>query len=159
MLYYIRQVLFKGEKQVKKYTYSAKDTDNQGRWYLVDAENAILGRLASTVAARLRGKHNPLFTPHVDTGDWIIVINADKVALTGKKWDKKNYYRHSGYIGGLKTITAKKLMEKRPEDLIRFAVKGMLPKNRLGRKLFKKLKVYSGEQHPHEAQQPEVLEV
>lgn len=144
---------------MKKYTYSAKDTDNQGRWYLVDAENAILGRLASTVAARLRGKHNPLFTPHVDTGDWIIVINADKVALSGKKWDQKNYYRHSGYIGGLKTITAKKLMEKRPEDLIRFAVKGMLPKNRLGRKLFKKLKVYSGEQHPHEAQQPEVLEV
>jgi large subunit ribosomal protein L13 len=144
---------------VKKYTYSAKDTDNQGRWCLVDAENAILGRLASTVAARLRGKHNPLFTPHVDTGDWIIVINADKVALTGRKWDQKNYYRHSGYIGGLKTITAKKLMEKRPEDLIRFAVKGMLPKNRLGRKLFKKLKVYSGDQHPHEAQQPEILEV
>ena len=144
---------------MKKYTYSAKDTDNQGRWCLVDAENAILGRLASTVAARLRGKHNPLFTPHVDTGDWIIVINADKVALTGKKWDQKNYYRHSGYIGGLKTVTAKKLMEKRPEDLIRFAVKGMLPKNRLGRKLFKKLKVYSGNQHPHEAQQPEILEV
>jgi large subunit ribosomal protein L13 len=144
---------------VKKYTYSAKDTDNQGRWCLVDAENAILGRLASTVAARLRGKHNPLFTPHVDTGDWIIVINADKVALTGRKWDQKNYYRHSGYIGGLKTITAKKLMEKRPEDLIRFAVKGMLPKNRLGRKLFKKLKVYSGDQHPHEAQQPEILEI
>ena len=144
---------------MKKYTYSAKDTDNQGRWYLLDAENAILGRLASTIAARLRGKHNPLFTPHVDTGDWIIVINADKVALTGKKWDQKNYYRHSGYIGGLKTITAKKLMEKRPEDLIRFAVKGMLPKNRLGRKLFKKLKVYSGEQHPHEAQQPEVLKI
>ena len=144
---------------MKKYTYSAKDTDNQGRWCLVDAENAILGRLASTVAARLRGKHNPLFTPHVDTGDWIIVINADKVALTGRKWDQKNYYRHSGYIGGLKTITAKKLMEKRPEDLIRFAVKGMLPKNKLGRKLFKKLKVYSGNQHPHEAQQPEILEV
>jgi large subunit ribosomal protein L13 len=146
-------------KQVKKYTYSAKNTDNQGRWYLVDAENAILGRLASTVAARLRGKHNPLFTPHVDTGDWIVVINADKIALTGRKWDKKNYYRHSGYIGGLKTITAKKLMEKRPEDLIRFAVKGMLPKNRLGRKLFKKLKVYSGNQHPHEAQQLKILEI
>lgn len=144
---------------MKKYTYSAKNTDNQGRWCLVDAENAILGRLASTVAARLRGKHNPLFTPHVDTGDWIIVINADKVALTGRKWDQKNYYRHSGYIGGLKTITAKKLMEKRPEDLIRFAVKGMLPKNRLGRKLFKKLKIYSGDQHPHEAQQPEILEI
>jgi large subunit ribosomal protein L13 len=144
---------------VKKYTHSAKNSDNQGRWCLVDAENAILGRLASTVAARLRGKHNPLFTPHVDTGDWIIVINADKVALTGRKWDQKNYYRHSGYIGSLKTITAKKLMEKRPEDLIRFAVKGMLPKNRLGRKLFKKLKVYSGNQHPHEAQQPEILEI
>lgn len=144
---------------MKNYTYSAKDTDVQGRWYLVDAENAILGRLASTIAARLRGKHNPLFTPHVDTGDWIIVINADKVALTGRKWDQKNYYRHSGYIGGLKTITAKKLMEKRPEDLIRFAVKGMLPKNKLGRKLFKKLKVYSGDQHPHEAQQPEILEI
>ena len=144
---------------MKKYTYSAKNTDNQGRWCLVDAENAILGRLASTVAARLRGKHNPLFTPHVDTGDWIIVINAEKVALTGRKWDQKNYYRHSGYIGGLKTITAKKLMEKRPEDLIRFAVKGMLPKNRLGRKLFKKLKVYSGDRHPHEAQQPEILEI
>jgi large subunit ribosomal protein L13 len=144
---------------VKKYTHSAKNSDNQGRWCLVDAENAILGRLASTVAARLRGKHNPLFTPHVDTGDWIIVINADKVALTGRKWDQKNYYRHSGYIGSLKTITAKKLMEKRPEDLIRFAVKGMLPKNRLGRKLFKKLKVYSGDQHPHEAQQPEILKI
>lgn len=144
---------------MKKYTHSAKNSDNQGRWCLVDAENAILGRLASTVAARLRGKHNPLFTPHVDTGDWIIVINADKVALTGRKWDQKNYYRHSGYIGSLKTITAKKLMEKRPEDLIRFAVKGMLPKNRLGRKLFKKLKVYSGDQHPHEAQQPEILEI
>lgn len=144
---------------MKKYTYSAKNTDNQGRWSLVDAENAILGRLASTVAARLRGKHNPLFTPHVDTGDWIIVINANKVALTGRKWDQKNYYRHSGYTGGLKTITAKKLMEKRPEDLIRFAVKGMLPKNKLGRKLFKKLKVYSGDQHPHEAQQPEILEI
>lgn len=144
---------------MKKYTYSAKNTDNQGRWCLVDAENAILGRLASTVAARLRGKHNPLFTPHADTGDWIIVINADKVALTGRKWDQKNYYRHSGYIGGLKTITAKKLMEKKPEDLIRFAVKGMLPKNRLGRKLFKKLKVYSGDHHPHEAQQPEILEI
>ncbi len=144
---------------MKKYTYSAKNTDNKERWYLVDAEGEILGRLASTVATRLRGKHNPLFTPHVDTGDWIVVINADKIVLTGRKWDQKNYYRHSGYIGGLKTITAKKLMEKRPEDLIRFAVKGMLPKNRLGRKLFKKLKVYSGNQHPHEAQQPETLKI
>ena len=144
---------------MKKYTYSAKNTDNPGRWYLVDADGAILGRLASTVASRLRGKHNPLFTPHADTGDWIVVINADKVVLTGRKWDQKNYYRHSGYIGGLKTITAKKLKEKRPEDLVRFAVKGMLPKNRLGRKLFKKLKVYSGDRHPHEAQQPESLQI
>ena len=144
---------------MKKYTYSAKDTDHQGRWYLVDAENAILGRLASTVAARLRGKHNPLFTPHVDTGDWIIVINADKVALTGRKWEQKTYYRHSGYIGSLKTITAKKLKEKKPEDLIRFAVIGLLPNYRLGRKLFKKLMVYSGNHLPHEAQQPEILEV
>jgi len=144
---------------VKKYTYSAKYADNKERWFIIDAEGAILGRLASTVATRLRGKHNPLFTPHVDMGDWIVVINADKVVLTGKKWDQKNYYRHSGYIGGLKTITAKKLMEKRPEDLVRFAVKGMLPKNRLGRKLYKKLKVYSGGRHPHEAQQPEILKI
>lgn len=144
---------------MKKYTYSANKTDVQAKWYVVDANGAVLGRLASTVASRLRGKHSPLFTPHVDTGDWVIVINADKVLLTGRKMDQKKYYRHSGYIGGLKEITAKKLMEKRPEDLIRFAVKGMLPKNRLGRKLFKKLKVYAGDQHPHQAQQPEVFEI
>lgn len=143
---------------MKKYTYSAKDIDNKGKWYVVDAEGEVLGRLASTIAARLRGKHTPLFTPHVDMGDWIVVINAEKIVLTGRKWEKKNYYRHSGYIGGLKTITAQKLLEKKPEDLIRLAVKGMLPKNRLGRKLFKKLKVYTGGQHPHEAQQPEPWE-
>jgi len=142
---------------VNKYTYSAKESDIKRKWFIVDAEDAVLGRLASGIAARLRGKHNPLFTPHVDSGDWVVVINADKIVLTGRKWQKKHYYRHSGYIGGLKTITAQKLLEKRPEDLIRFAVKGMLPKNRLGRKLFKKLKVYSGDKHPHEAQQPEVL--
>ena len=142
---------------MKKYTYSAKASDNPGKWWVVDADGAILGRLASAVAYRLRGKHNPLFTPHTDTGDWIVVINADKVVLTGKKWDQKQYYRHSGYIGGLKTITAKKLLEKRPEDLVRFAVRGMLPKNRLGRKLFKKLKVYAGNEHPHSAQQPDVM--
>ena len=144
---------------MKKYTYSAKRSDNADKWYIVNAEGAVLGRLATFVASRLRGKHNPLFTPHVDIGDSVIVINADKIILTGKKLDKKIYYRHSGYIGGLKEITAKKLMEKRPEDLIRFAVKGMLPKNRLGRKLFKKLKVYTGDKHPHEAQKPEVLEL
>jgi len=142
---------------VKKSTYSAKRSDNPGKWWLVDADGAVLGRLASKVASRLRGKHNPLYTPHADTGDWVVVVNAEKVVLTGKKMDKKIYYRHSGYIGGLKSINAIKLMEKRPEDLIRHAVKGMLPKNRLGRKIFKKLKVYSGNQHPHEAQQPEIL--
>lgn len=142
---------------MKKYTISAKYGDNQEKWCIIDAEGAVLGRLASTIAARLRGKHNPLFTPHVDTGDWVIVINADKIVLTGRKWEKKQYYRHSGYIGGLKTITAQKLFEKKPEDLVRYAVKGMLPKNRLGRKLFKKLKVYAGGHHPHQAQQPEVL--
>ncbi len=142
---------------MKKYTRSAKASDNPGKWYLVDADGAVLGRLASQIAARLRGKHNTLFTPHVDTGDSIIVINAEKVKLTGRKWKQKMYYRHSGYIGGLKEISADKLREKRPEDIIRFAVKGMLPKNRLGRKLYKKLKVYAGDQHPHEAQNPEVL--
>jgi large subunit ribosomal protein L13 len=125
---------------------------------VVDASGAVLGRLASAVASRLQGKHNPLFTPHVDTGDWIVVINADKIMLTGRKWDQKNYYRHSGYIGGLKSMTARELIDKRPEDLVRFAVKGMLPKNRLGRKQFKKLKVYAGDQHPHQAQAPEVLD-
>jgi large subunit ribosomal protein L13 len=142
---------------VKKYTYSAKKSDNRDKWWIVDADGAILGRLASMIASRLRGKHNPLYTPHVDTGDWVVVVNAEKVVLTGRKLDQKTYYRHSGYIGGLKSITAKKLMEKRPEDLIRHAVKGMLPKNSLGRKLFKKLKVYTGNEHPHAAQQPEVL--
>lgn len=142
---------------MKKYTYSAKKTDNNDKWWVVDAEGQILGRLASSIAARLRGKHNPLFTPHVDTGDSVVVINAEKIVLTGRKWDQKNYYRHSGYIGGLTTITAKKLREDRPEDLIRFAVKGMLPKNRLGRAMIKKLKVYAGDEHPHVAQQPEPL--
>jgi len=144
---------------VKNYTYSAKRTDNPEKWYVVNAEGAVLGRLATQIASRLRGKHNPMFTPHADTGDWVVVVNADKVTLTGRKWDQKSYHRHSGYIGGLKSITARKLKEKRPEDLIRFAVKGMLPKNRLGRKLFKKLKVYSGPEHPHAAQQPETLEL
>ena len=144
---------------MKKYTYSAKNSDNKGNWCVVDANGAVLGRLASAVAARLQGKHNPLYTPHADTGDWIVVINADKVVLTGRKLDQKNYYRHSGYIGGLKTTSARELKEKQPEDMVRFAVKGMLPKNRLGRQQFKKLKVYAGDQHPHEAQNPEVLEI
>jgi large subunit ribosomal protein L13 len=144
---------------VKKYTYSAKDADVQGKWYVVDASGAVLGRLASTVAARLRGKHNPLFTPHVDTGDFVIVVNADKIRLTGKKWVQKLYHRHSGYIGGLKTASAKELLEKRPEELIRRAVKGMLPKNKLGSRLYTKLKVYAGGDHPHQAQQPQPFQI
>jgi large subunit ribosomal protein L13 len=146
-----------GVLTVKKYTYSAKPSDNPGKWYVVDAQGAVLGRLASQIAAQLRGKNSPLFTPHADTGDSIVVINADKIVLTGRKLDQKIYYHHSGYTGGLKSITAKKLLDKRPEDLVRFAVKGMLPKNRLGRQIFKKLKVYAGTDHPHTAQQPEIL--
>jgi large subunit ribosomal protein L13 len=144
---------------VKKYTNSAKRSDNPQKWYVVDATGAVLGRLATQVAQRLRGKHNPHFTPHVDTGDWVIVINADKISLSGRKMDQKVYYRHSGYIGGLKEITAKDLLGKKPEALVRNAVKGMLPKNKLGRQLFKKLKVYAGDAHPHEAQQPETLTI
>ncbi|MGD9369024.1 MAG: 50S ribosomal protein L13 [Desulfobacteraceae bacterium] len=144
---------------MKKYTVSAKRSDNPQKWWVVDAEGAVLGRLATQVAARLRGKYNPMYTPHVDTGDSVIVINASKIKLTGRKWDQKNYYRHSGYMGGLKTINAKKLHEKRPEDLVFHAVRGMLPKNRLGRQLFKKLKVYAGADHPHTAQLPETLEI
>jgi large subunit ribosomal protein L13 len=142
---------------VKKYTYSARKSDNQGNWGVVDANGAVLGRLATAVASRLQGKHNPLYSPHVDTGDWIVVINADKIVLTGRKLDQKQYHRHSGYTGGLKSITAGDLKEKKPEDLIRFAVKGMLPKNRVGKKQLKKLKVYAGDQHPHQAQNPEVI--
>ncbi len=144
---------------MKKYTYSAKDGDVQEKWYVVDANGAVLGRLASAVAARLRGKHNPLFTPHVDTGDFVVVINADKIKLTGKKWVQKLYHRHTGYIGGLKTASARELLEKRPEELVRRAVKGMLPKNKLGSRLYTKLKVYAGGDHPHQAQRPESLHV
>ena len=144
---------------MKKYTYSAKRDDIQEKWWVVDAEGMVLGRLASVVAARLRGKHNPLFTPHVDCGDFIVVVNADKIVLTGRKRQQKMYYHHSGYIGGLKEITAEKLLEKRPEDLVRNAVKGMLPKNPLGRAMFRKLHVYAGPNHPHEAQQPTQLEL
>ena len=144
---------------MKKYTSSAKGSDNPQKWYVVDANGMVLGRLATQVAHRLRGKHNPLFTPHADTGDWVIVINAEKIVLTGRKMDQKMYYRHSGYIGNLKQMAAKELLEKKPEELVRSAVKGMLPKNRLGRRLFKKLKVYTGNTHPHEAQQPEIIQI
>ena len=118
-----------------------------------------MGRLASRIATHLRGKHKPIFTPHADTGDFIVVINADKVALTGSKWDKKIYYRHSGYVGGLKQISASKLLEKKPTEVLRLAVKRMLPKNSLGRRQLKKLKLYAGSDHPHQAQKPEKLEI
>ncbi len=144
---------------MKKYTYSAKRADNKENWCVVDAKDKVLGRLASEVAARIRGKHNPLFTPHADTGDWVIVVNADKIKLTGNKWDQKTYYRHSGYTGSLKSTTAKELLEKKPEELVIKAVRGMLPKNRLGRKLNNKLFVYAGAEHPHAAQMPETFEI
>jgi len=140
-------------------TFVAKEQEVHKKWYLVDAEDKILGRLATQIATRLRGKHKPIFTPHADTGDFVVVVNAEKVALSGKKWDKKIYYRHSGYIGALKEITARKLLEKKPEDVLRFAVRGMLPKNSLGRRQLKKLKIYVGPENPHEAQQLEALEI
>jgi len=140
-------------------TYVAKEQEISKKWYLVDAKDRVLGRLATQIATRLRGKHKPVFTPHADTGDFIVVINANKVTLTGRKWDKKFYYRHTGYTGGLKEISAKKLLEKKPEDILRFAVRGMLPKNSLGRRQLKKLKIYSGSEHPHQAQQLEKLEI
>jgi large subunit ribosomal protein L13 len=146
-------------KKLKKYTYSAKRSDNKENWCIIDAKDQILGRLASRVAYRIRGKHNPLFTPHVDMGDWVIVINADKVRLTGNKMDQKRYYRHSGYIGSIKSDTAKELFEKKPNEVVKKAIKGMLPKNRLGRKLGKKVFVYAGDQHPHAAQKPEPVEL
>lgn len=142
-----------------KRTFSAKKSDMEEKWWLVDAQSKVLGRMASEIAQVLRGKNKPIFTPHVDTGDFVIVINADKVRFTGKKLKDKVYYHHSGYIGGLKSITAEKLMQKDPTEVVHRAVKGMLPKNRLGRKLIKKLKVYAGGEHPHQAQQPETLDI
>ena len=140
-------------------TFSAKPQDIERGWFVVDATDQILGRLATEVARRLRGKHKPIFTPHMDTGDFVIVVNADKIKLTGRKWDQKNYYHHSGYPGGIKGIVAHKLIQKEPEEMVKKAVWGMLPKNRLGRKLIKKLKVYAGPTHPHSAQQPQELTI
>jgi large subunit ribosomal protein L13 len=138
-------------------TISAKFEPDSRKWVLVDAKDRVLGRLATQIAMRLRGKHLPSFSPHVDTGDFVVVVNAEKVRLTGRKWDQKTYYRHTGYMGGIKATTARKMNQEHPERLIRFAVWGMLPKNRLGRKLLKKLKIYRGAEHPHEAQQPALL--
>ncbi len=135
----------------------AKKETIERKWYVVDARDQVLGRIAVEIARRLRGKHKAVYSPHVDTGDYIIVVNADKIRLTGKKLDDKVYYRHTGYPGGLKSITARQLLRRRPERLLERAVKGMLPKNRLGRRMYKKLKVYARPDHPHAAQQPEVL--
>ena len=140
-------------------TYLAPVNEIERKWYVVDAENKVLGRLATEIASRLRGKHKPTFSPFMDNGDFIIVTNADKVQLTGNKWDDKKYYRHTGYIGGIKEATAKELLAKHPTDLLFKAVKGMLPKNKLGRAQLKKLKVYASADHPHAAQQPEVLDI
>lgn len=140
-------------------TFSAKPESVQRDWFVVDASGKTLGRLCTEVARRLRGKHKPVFTPHVDTGDYIVVINAEKVAVTGKKLDDKNYHRFTGYVGNLKTMSLKDMLEKHPERVIEIGVKGMLPKNPLGREMYRKLKVYSGAEHPHAAQQPQVLEI
>ncbi|WP_062107606.1 50S ribosomal protein L13 [Bacillus niameyensis] len=140
-------------------TYMAKASEIERKWYVIDAEGKTLGRLASEVASILRGKHKPTFTPHVDTGDHVILINAGKIELTGNKMADKVYYRHSGYAGGLKTRTAQEMRAKFPERMLELAIKGMLPKGTLGRQMFKKLHVYVGAEHPHQAQQPETYEL
>jgi large subunit ribosomal protein L13 len=138
-------------------TLSAKNTDVTKKWHVVDADGMVVGRLASRVAMILRGKDKPIFTPHVDTGDFVVIINADKVRFTGNKLEQKVYYHHTGYPGGIKMETANDIMKKNPERIIMSAVRGMLPKNKLGRRQLSKLKVYSGQEHPHKAQNPEPL--
>jgi large subunit ribosomal protein L13 len=140
-------------------TWNAKPGEVDRRWYVVDAEGKTLGRLATRIADTLRGKGKPEYTPHVDTGDFVVVVNAEKIVVTGQKRQEKMYYRHSGYPGGLKSRTLNDMLERRPEEVIRLAVKGMLPKNRLARKQLTKLKVYAGPDHPHAAQQPKPLEL
>ncbi|RAK07750.1 LSU ribosomal protein L13P [Halanaerobium saccharolyticum] len=140
-------------------TYMANNETVERNWYVVDAADKTLGRLASEIAQYIRGKHKPTFTPHVDMGDYVIVVNAEKIKLTGKKWDDKKHYSHTNYPGGINEITYRELRAKNPEFIIEKAVKGMLPHNKLGRKMIKKLKVYSGANHPHQAQQPEQLEL
>ena len=140
-------------------TYLAPVNEIEKKWYVVDAENKVLGRLASEIANRLRGKHKPTFSAFIDNGDFVVVTNAEKIALTGNKLDDKKYYRHTGYMGGLKEATAKELLAKHPTDLIMHAVRGMLPKNKIGRAQLKKLKIYAGKNHPHAAQQPAELDI
>jgi len=140
-------------------TYSAKAEEVERTWYVVDAEGKTLGRLATEVARILRGKHKPIYTPHVDTGDFVIIVNADKIRETGKRLDQKMYYRHSGYMGGLKETSLRTMLDKHPERVLQLAVKGMMPKNSLGRKMYRKLKVYAAPDHPHAAQNPQPLEL
>ena len=140
-------------------TFVAKPETVKRDWYIVDAEGKTLGRIATEIASRLRGKHKPEYTPHVDTGDYIVVINADKVTVTGAKTTDKMYYHHSGFMGGIKSISFDKLIAKKPEMVIELAVKGMLPRGPLGRAMFRKLKVYAGAEHKHAAQQPQVLDI
>jgi large subunit ribosomal protein L13 len=140
-------------------TFSAKSETVKRDWYIVDADGKTLGRLATEIARRLRGKHKPVYTPHVDTGDYIVVVNAEKIRVTGNKAKDKMYYSHTGYVGGIKSISFEKLIDKKPEMVIERAVKGMLPKNPLGRAMYRKLKVYAGPDHNHSAQQPQVLDI
>jgi large subunit ribosomal protein L13 len=140
-------------------TYNAKPGEVERRWYVVDADGQTLGRLATRIADTLRGKNKAQYTPHVDTGDFVVVVNAEKVVVTGNKLDQKRYYRHSGYPGGLRSRTLREQLERRPTEVIRKAVKGMLPRNRLARQQINKLKIYAGPEHPHEAQAPQPLEV
>ena len=138
-------------------TFMASPSTIERKWYVVDAEGMTLGRLASGVAAVLRGKNKPIFTPHIDTGDYVVIINADKIQVTGRKLEQKLYYSHSDYVGGFKSTTLKELLDKKPEKVVELAVKGMLPKGPLGRQMYKKLHVYTGAEHPHASQKPEVL--
>ena len=140
-------------------TFSAKNHDVDRNWYLVDAQNKTLGRLSTEIANRLRGKHKPIYTPHVDTGDYIVVVNASKIRVTGKKMTDKVYYKHTGYIGNLKSENLETMLEKYPEKVLMKSVRGMLPKNKLGRAMIKKLRVFAGPEHTHIAQQPEPLEL
>ncbi len=140
-------------------TFFPKEGDLNKKWYVADAEEVVLGRLSARIAAILRGKHKAIYTPHTDTGDFVIVINASKVRLTGNKLEQKTYERYSGYPGGLRSVTAKTLLATKPEEVIKLSVRGMLPKNALGRKMLKKLKVYRGSEHPHKAQMPETLDM
>jgi large subunit ribosomal protein L13 len=140
-------------------TFTAKKEEIERQWYVIDAEGQTLGRLASKIAPILKGKHKPIYTPHLDCGDFVVVINADKVRVTGNKMDQKFYYRHSGYPGGIKSISLRDQLARHPERVLQAAVRGMLPKNKLGRRMIKKLKIYAGDAHPHDAQQPKSLEL